>query len=71
LGLAAQSAARQKEVRIPCDFCICFACKKNFCYNENADNRNEKPFLVAVSGTIKVSLGCQHRGGHLSFNKLT
>jgi len=39
LRLAAQSAARQTEVRYPLRFfCICFACEKNFCYNKNVLN---------------------------------
>ncbi|MFA5767015.1 MAG: hypothetical protein WC919_03770, partial [Candidatus Paceibacterota bacterium] len=37
----ARLAAWQKEVR---NFCICFACKKNFWYNVNATNQIEKPF---------------------------
>jgi hypothetical protein len=36
LWLAARGAARQAEVRNPLRFCICFALKKNFCYNELA-----------------------------------
>ena len=78
---AAQSAAHwfcgsprtarlaKKRFEILCDFYL-FCPKKNFCYNRDATNQTEKPFLVAVSESIKVSLGWSHRGGHLSFNNL-